>query len=205
MPFRWAFDLTQAMPKQLRARVEIHAFRANEKQANLKAAVQSRRTARGILWYLATENDPELAVHPSRMRRLWHGFGKDDAQLLEQPIEITGYRLDRGAMRAYQVDIWDRASTCVAHAINLLLTDFQGLKSKARACRFIEGANFETLDWKGAELLDDPRLHFFVGSQSGKQERGEPQRYCCTKHQRRHYMGLYRARSATESDSSRKG
>ena len=103
---------------------------------------------------------------------------------------LTNYR---GTMQAYHVDMWDRASRCVAHAINLLLTDFAGLNSKTRACRFIEGERFESIDWDPKQLLDDTRLHFFVGSRSGKQERGEPQRYCCPKHQRRHYMSIYRA------------
>jgi hypothetical protein len=196
-PFAWALSISRARMAELRHRIDLHADSPTEQSRNVELAQGARRLARGILWKLAVENDatlaePVLFAPGAGPRVFWAGL-QMNAGLLEAPIEFGYWRVRGDSLERHQVAVWDRPSTCVAHALDLLWTDYRGLRSRVRACPYQPRGRFSDVQWNAEKLMSDPNLHFFVDDRF---EKGQPQLYCTTQHRQTAYMREHRRRLA---------
>ena len=72
--------------------------------------------------------------------------------------------------------------------IDLLLTDYRGLRSRVRACPFVpRGA--PPSEWKVERIMRDHNLHFLL---TIALRRSPPQLYCTPNHRQTAYMRKYR-------------
>jgi hypothetical protein len=192
-PFRWALDLARERKKTLRHRVNFHADAPAEQARNLDLAKKARATARGILWWLATNNDaeldePVLSDRTAGRPKIWWAGLQHDAHLLEAPMIFTHFKVNGDSVTKHEVALWDRPSTCIAHALDLLLSDYRGLRKKVRACPYLSHDDGRV--WDAKRIMSDYTLHFFVDDRF---EKGQPQIYCSTQHRQTAYMRKYRA------------
>jgi hypothetical protein len=197
-PFQWALETSRERKKSLRHRVNFHADDPQEQGRILALAKHARSIARGILWWLATSNDytlPEPVLPPRAGRpKVWFKFDATDVELLETPMVFHHFKVSGDTISAETLAIWDRPSTCIAHALDLLLTDYRGLRGRVRACPYIDaspGSERGDLSlWNAEQIGRDHALHFFVDDRFQK---GQVQYYCSAKHRQTAYMRRYRS------------
>jgi hypothetical protein len=197
-PFQWALEMTRERKKLLHHRIVLHADAPQQQARNFALVLEARRIARGILWWLANQNDLSLAepVLPraGRPRVGWFRLDARDAAVLEAPLVFQHFRVMNDDVVSETLALWDRPSTCIAHALDLLLTDYRGLRSRVRACPYLDVApeskrgNLAT--WSAEQIERDHALHFFV---DGRFQKGQVQYYCSTKHRQTAYMRRYRS------------
>jgi hypothetical protein len=195
-PFQWAIEASKVRKAELQHRVDFHADDPLEQSKNLKLAQSARSAARGILWWLATVNDaaldePVLFKPGHRHKVRWAGL-KSDAPLLEAPMIFRHFKVERDSVTERDVAIWDRPSTCIGHALDLLLTNYRGLRGRVRACPFLKRGALS--EWNAEQIGRDHVLHFFVDDRF---EKGQAQLYCTPKHRQTAYMRKYRRDLAT--------
>jgi hypothetical protein len=196
-PFQWALDSSQLRKAEL-PRIKFHADDPAEHAQNLKLAQSARTTARGILWWLAMGNDASLdepvLFAPGRAPKVrWFGL-RPDAPLLEAPMTFRHFKVEGEQVIKKEIALWDRPSTCIAHALDLLLTDYRGLRSRVRACPFLSRGVLS--EWKAEQIGRDHVLHFFVDDRF---EKGQAQLYCTVQHRQTAYMRKYRASTKRNS------
>jgi hypothetical protein len=192
-PFRWALEAARSRKKELRHRINFHADDPGVQAKTLILAQRARDAARGILWWLATQNDvtldePVLFDRAGGQPKVAWWKLASDAWLLEEPMIFRHFKIGEETVVEQELAIWDRPSTCIAHALDLLLTDYRGLRGRVRACPFIDvGAPLS--QWNAKQITRDHTLHFFVDDRF---EKGQPQIYCSVKHRQTSYMRKYR-------------
>ena len=202
-PFQWALDLAKERRRSLRHRVTFNAESPAQETRNLLLATNARRIARHLLWWLATTNDAALpdpvlflkAGRPRVHRALTLEQWAEASALLEAPLAFRYFKVFGDTVTSELISLWDRPSTCIAHALDLLLTDYRGLRSRVRACPYLDvrSAGSDRADlakWTAEQIGRDHALHFFVDARF---VRGQPRYYCTPQHQRTAYMRRYRA------------
>ena len=206
-PFQWALSVSRERAKALRHRVTFHADEPAEQARVVELARRARSTARSLLWWIAATNDlaldkPVLLTKSGRPRLSLYSWGADEASLLEAPMEFGHYVARKGLLTGneplvekHTVTLWDRPSTCIGHALDLLLSDYRGLRARLRACPYLPRGTLA--DWDTRRINKDisrgNTMHFFVDARF---EKGQEQYYCTIKHRQTAYMRSYRPRAA---------
>jgi hypothetical protein len=134
----------------------------------------------------AALDEPVLFAPGHKHKVRWVGLGPD-AALLEAPLIFRHFKVDGDRVVEREVAIWDRPSTCIAHALDLLLTNFRGLRGRVRACPFLKRGVLSEMD--AEQIGRDQDLHFFVDDRF---EKGQAQLYCRPQHRQTAYMRKYR-------------
>src|ERR1017187_4370980 len=212
-PFAWALRDSKESIKahRLQGVLAALAARGSGKVLPLKALHEySRRYLFALPLMLSVGRlaDPREANEVTEA--LHQSFERVRAQL--NPELASAGLLRQFTMRAghfvlVETNFFVRASQCEAHAMALLMENYQGLLKRLHTCPHSTGSAADLLLLhpldqvrRIADILADPHVHFFIDDRF---EKGPPMTYCNVKHrnaanQRKYRLNIRERQAATK-------